>query len=169
MLRYTDSAVEIAKLPPEKWHAEFSKWDAAAKEQPFLVRLLAPAYLGMISDRYKRSQAYMRCAIVAIAAERHRRACGRWPDTLDDPSMAPFLRQPPADPYDGQPLRWRRLDDGAEVYSIGPDGEDNGGKMDRQNPIAPGTDMGIRLWDPAKRRQPPAPLPPPPGPDDLGP
>ena len=43
---------------------------------------------------------------------------------------------------------------------IGPDGEDNGGKMDRQHPVTPGTDIGFRLWDVAKRRQPP------PGPRD---
>jgi hypothetical protein len=38
---------------------------------------------------------------------------------------------------------------------------DNGGHLDRQQPTAPGSDLGFRLWDVGKRRQPPAPLPAP--------
>jgi hypothetical protein len=169
MLRYTDQAVEIAKMPPEKWPAEFSKWDAAAKKQPLLVRMLALAYLGKISDSDLRTEAYLRSAIAAIAAERYRRALGHWPDALDNPSLARYLPHVPADPYDGQPLRWRRLGDAVVVYSIGPDRADNGGNLARHGQVAPGTDIGIRLWDPAKRRQPAAPLPPLPPKVDFGP
>jgi hypothetical protein len=71
----------------------------------------------------------------------------------------------PTDLYDGQPLRLRRLDDGLVIYSVGPDGKDDGGKLDRQNPVGPGMDLGFQLWDVAKRRQPPAP----PKPMDMGP
>jgi len=89
---------------------------------------------------------------------------------MDDLAATNYLRGTPTDPYDGQPLRWRRFDDGLVVYSIGPDGEDNGGKLDRQNPpVTPGTDIGFRLWDAAKRRQPPAPAKPLQGPDQVGP
>jgi len=34
----------------------------------------------------------------------------------------------PDDPFDGQPLRYHRLDKGYVIYSIGSDGEDNGGR-----------------------------------------
>jgi len=63
----------------------------------------------------------------------------------------------PADLYDGMPLRLRRLEDGLVIYSVGPDGQDNGGHLDRKSPTNPGTDLGFRLWDVAKRRQPPVP------------
>ena len=168
MLRYMNRVVEIAKLPPEQRRTSFQQLEATAKDQPVLVRLLVPA-LSKVSESDQRVQAQLRCAIVALAAERCRRAKGRWPDTLDELKQTDYLQDIPADPFDGRPLRWLRLDDGAEVYSVGPDGEDNGGKMDRQHPVTPGTDIGIRLWAPAKRRQPAAPLPPPPGQDELGP
>ena len=153
-------AVEVAKLPTDERRAAFQQLDATMKDQPILVRLLLPA-LSKVSDADQKTQAHLRCAITATAAERYRRATGRWPETLDALKEAGYLQETPADPYDGQPLRRRRLDDGVEVYSVGPDGEDNGGKMDRRNVTAPGTDIGFRLWDVAARRQSPAPLKPP--------
>jgi hypothetical protein len=48
------------------------------------------------------------------------------------------------------------LDDGVVIYSVGADGKDNGGKLDK-NPTKDGTDRGFRLWDVPKRRQPPKP------------
>ena len=156
MLRYMNRYVELAKLPPEQQHPGFRQLEATTKDQPVLVRLLVPA-LGKVSEAARRSQAQLRCAIVAAAAERYRLAKGQWPGTLDVLKEAGYVREAPTDPYDGQPLRWLRLDDGLEVYSVGPDGEDNGGKMDRQNPTTPGTDLGFRLWDVARRRQPAAP------------
>jgi hypothetical protein len=156
MLRYMNRSVELAKLPPEQQYAPFQQLEATTKDQPVLVRLLVPA-LSKVSEAARRSHAQLRCAIMAVAAERYRRAKGQWPGTLDVLKEAGYVREAPSDPYDGKPLRWLRLDDGVEVYSIGPDGEDNGGKMDRQNPVAPGTDVGFRLWDVAQRRQPPVP------------
>lgn len=154
VLRYMNRAVELTALPAERRHEAFARLEATLPGQPVLVRRLVQA-LGKNSDACQRSQAQLRCALAATSAERYRRAVGRWPDTLDALTGAGYLRETPADPYDGKPLRWRRLDDGAEAYSIGPDGEDDGGKMDRKNPMAPGTDLGFRLWDPSRRRQPP--------------
>jgi hypothetical protein len=64
------------------------------------------------------------------------------------------LSRVPLDPFDAAPLRYRRLDKGVVVYSIGPDGEDNGGKFDK-HANKQGTDLGFRLWDVVQRRQPP--------------
>jgi hypothetical protein len=62
----------------------------------------------------------------------------------------------PADPFDGQPLRLKKLDDGLVIYSVGPDLADDGGEVraDQQVGGQP-KDVGVRLWDPACRRQPP--------------
>ena len=65
-----------------------------------------------------------------------------------------LLREVPADPFDGKPLRCKRTDDGLIVYAVGPDGEDHGGKLDRKNPAGKGNNMGFQLWDVNKRRQP---------------
>jgi hypothetical protein len=39
-----------------------------------------------------------------------------------------FLPAVPLDPFDGAPLRYKPLVKGYVVYSIGPDGHDDGGK-----------------------------------------
>jgi len=57
----------------------------------------------------------------------------------------------PADPFDGKPLRLGHLPDGLVIYSVGPDKTDDGGKIDRSHPGAPGTDLGFQLWDPDRR------------------
>ena len=46
------------------------------------------------------------------------------------------------------------------IYSVGNDAVDNGGNLDREHPIQPGVDVGYRLWNVSKRRQPPRPKPP---------
>jgi hypothetical protein len=103
-------------------------------------------------------QALGRCAVAAVAAERYRLRHGTWPASLA--ALVPeFLRQVPADPYDGQPLRYRRLPDGVLIYSVSTDGQDDGGTINRENPTFPGSDLGFRLWDVKHRRQPPRPAP----------
>ncbi len=160
LLRHLNQAVEIAKLPPEQQLHEIGNLDANTKQQAVLVRLLAPA-LSKVAAAGVRSRVELRCAIAALAAERYRRDKGRWPDKLEALREADYLTQFPVDLYDGKPLRFRRLDDGLLIYSVGPDGEDNGGLIDREKPYSPGTDMGFRLWDMPRRRQPPAPPKPP--------
>jgi hypothetical protein len=40
---------------------------------------------------------------------------------------------------------------------LGAEGKDDGGKLDRERPMEPGTDIGFGLWDVAHRRRPPRP------------
>lgn len=47
----------------------------------------------------------------------------------------------PQDPFDGEPLRYRHLERGYVVYSIGPDETDDGGK---EPPLRKGSDKGTR-------------------------
>jgi hypothetical protein len=98
-----------------------------------------------------------------LAAERFRLHQGRWPGSLEE--LRPtYLQQILADPYDGRPLRFRRLPDGVLIYSVGPDGVDNGGVIARPFiQSQKGIDLGMQLWDVALRRQPAAellPVPP---------
>ncbi|MBL8794521.1 MAG: hypothetical protein JNM56_11495 [Planctomycetia bacterium] len=97
-------------------------------------------------------QARMRCILVALAVERHRLRTGAWPQSLDEVAPQP---QPEAgtDPFDGEPLRYRRLPDGVAIYSVGPDLKDAQGHFD-QNRRLPGTDVGVRLWDAERRARP---------------
>ncbi len=108
---------------------------------------------------FRLDNARMRCAIAGLAAERYRQASGRWPGSLDELVSAGLLRTVPADPYDGQPLRLVRADDGLIVYAVGEDRTDNGGRLEWGG-ARPGYDLGFRLWDPPARRQPAPPGPP---------
>jgi hypothetical protein len=99
----------------------------------------------------------MRSALVMVAVERFRQAHQRWPNALEE-LVPPFLEKIPDDPYTGTRLLYRRLPDGVVIYSVGPDGVDNGGNIRPQNPptafgVSPGADIGFRLWDPKHRRQ----------------
>jgi hypothetical protein len=158
LLRLLTEYVEVAKLPPEQQIEPIKQLDLRVKrarvEYDVVVALLMPAMM-KVSDANRRNQAMLRCAIVAVAAERYRSQHQRWPETLDDLTRD-HLKAVPTDPYDGKPLRYKRLPDGIIVYSVGPDGEDNGGARNRANLLAKGTDYGFRLWDVAERRQPAA-------------
>jgi hypothetical protein len=69
----------------------------------------------------------------ALAIERSRLANNNaLPATLD--ALVPdYCSSPPRDPFDEQPLRYKKVARGYVVYSIGADGVDNGG-AERTNP-----------------------------------
>jgi hypothetical protein len=154
LLRHETRLVEIARRPVDEWGPLMDAWSAEANRLPALTRMLAPA-VGKIGDAVRRSHAELRCAAAAVAAERFRRANGRWPATLDNLVAAKLLPAVPTDPFDGKPLRLKRTADGLVIYSVGPDGTDDGGAVDRRKPLVPGTDWGLRLWDVSARRQAP--------------
>ncbi len=93
------------------------------------LRFLSRAIVGSfdsVFSRASRGDATFRDAQTALAIERYRLANGRLPDQLSDLIPA-FLPAVPADPFDGKPLRYKKLGKGYVVYSVGDDGVDNGG------------------------------------------
>lgn len=91
-----------------------------------IARYMAPDVLLDLDVCY-RAQARQSIARTAIAIERYRRSHGQTPKTLDE-LVPEFLDQLPVDPFDGAPLRYHSDAAGYKVYSIGPDGIDQGGK-----------------------------------------
>lgn len=80
-----------------------------------------------------------RLMIVAIALQRHQLRHSAFPEQLEE--LRPdLLASVPADPMDGKPMRYRRRPDGSPLlYSVGFDGQDNGGDAslpegDQQSP-----------------------------------
>ncbi|MHC4624673.1 MAG: hypothetical protein ACYS4W_12315 [Planctomycetota bacterium] len=71
--------------------------------------------------------AQLHTAEVAVAVQRYRLATGGLPDALAD-LVPSYLDAVPEDPFDGKDLRYKKLTPGFVVYSIGRDGNDNGGK-----------------------------------------
>jgi hypothetical protein len=154
ILRKLTKFIELAQLPPEQQVGQFQIEENTLKDKdtPALARLLIPG-AAKIAEADIRTRATLRCALVAVAAERFRLAQGRWPK--DSTELVPaYLKQVPLDPYDGQPIRLRAVADGLAIYSVGPDRQDNGGKMDRRMPLNPGNDLVFRLWNVEERRKP---------------
>ncbi len=70
--------------------------------------------------------ALTRTVLVALAVEQYRLAMGKLPQKLSD-LVPSFFDTVPRDPFDGNSLRYKMLERGYIVYSIGQDGQDNGG------------------------------------------
>ncbi len=89
-------------------------------------RILLPS-LARATQRDADHAARVRTAQTAIAVERFRLTHGgNLPGNLNELVPA-YLPSIPCDPYDGQPLRFKRLTSGYVVYSIGSDLRDDGG------------------------------------------
>ena len=67
--------------------------------------------------------AYVRLLLAALAVEKYRLAASLLPEKISDLAPAEI----PSDPFDGQPLRYKKLAKGYVVYSVGEDEVDNGG------------------------------------------
>ena len=152
---------EIAALPLHRQadaQRAFTAAIRASRRTP--VTLIFPA-MDKVSSAFRRHHATSRCLAVLLAVERYRLRHGSWPESLGQLTPG-LLKEVPLDPFDGEPLRYHRLEDGEVVYAVGDDGIDDGGNLDRQHPTQPGVDIGIRLWDVKHRRQPPRPQEKPP-------
>jgi len=94
----------------------------------------------------------LRVGCAALAVEEWRLAHGRWPDSLD--ALVPdFLDEVPDDPFCENKIRYRRTVDGVVVYSIGPNGRDDGGRtrMFQSIGFLINPDIPFRLLDPELR------------------
>src|SRR5262249_35001434 len=130
-LRDMNEWVDMAKRSPDEWTALLAQERAKLPKLPILVRYLTSAF-DKPAQAYLRNHAVLRSAVVAHAAERFRQRDGRWPESPEELVRASLLSAVPTDPYDGKPIRFARTPNGLIVYSVGPDGIDNGGAIDRQ-------------------------------------
>lgn len=116
-----------------------------------LCSLIYPA-LSSVLDAGFRDQARNACQEVLIAATRQRLATGSLPESLDaiEPRWLPLS---PTDPFTGtsltnrEPLRYRLNEQGLTVWSVGPDGEDDGGPGPKDNdpPNRKNDDIGLMI------------------------
>jgi len=110
-----------------------------------LSRLIAPA-TGSLLRAQSTAAARHRAAEVLLAATRQRLAGGSPPESIDAlvPARLPAV---PRDPFTkGDPLRMRVDGDETVVWSIGPDGEDDGGPLrDGEARDLDNDDVGLRM------------------------
>ncbi|GMU23323.1 MAG: hypothetical protein AMXMBFR13_34020 [Phycisphaerae bacterium] len=126
-----DALMKVPELPAQ----EVQREAGALAELP-----LRPTDIAVRDDFASMRRMYelcLRCQVnsadtlASLALYRFRHRHGAYPDRLDQlvPDLLPEL---PADPFSGQPLCYRKTDDGGFLlYSVGENGVDDGGDMKR--------------------------------------
>jgi hypothetical protein len=132
MLETMEKAISLADYDDvstlEEFEGFLSGVVAEAKRKPpkILCAMFLPALQKAVT-KFASLEARRRAAIVALAVERFRLAKGgSTPESLNE-LIPQFLSSIPTDPFDGEPLRYKKLPVGFVVYSIGPDRTDDGG------------------------------------------
>jgi len=120
--------VKATQLSPPQSIAATKALTVKAKQLPFYVILSRRTLDGLdnVVTFDVRQVARVRTAVASLAIERYRLAKGDLPEKLSD-VVPTYLDAIPQDPFDGKPLRYKKLVRGYVVYSVGDDGEDNGG------------------------------------------
>jgi hypothetical protein len=129
--------IEAGREPLEDFRMRERIWEEHAYGwhyhlQVFLQRLTnsyGGNYENVRQDLLPKTQAINRLMIIDLALRQYHSATGAWPDTLNE--LAPnFVSEVPIDPYDpqGGELRYLRTADGYLLYSVGYDGDDDGGR-----------------------------------------
>lgn len=95
---------------------------------PKLISGLMLPSLKRVAPKFTAMEARRRSGLLAIAIERFRLGNrGRLPDRLED-LVPSYVAEVPVDPFDGKPLRYKSLEKGFVVYSVGADRADNSGR-----------------------------------------
>jgi uncharacterized membrane protein YiaA len=155
---YRESMQRVRALAAQPYFKALPGWKQleAEKELPpgqrrgILTATVLPSF-GASTRNANDAQALRACTTVALAATRYRLAHtppSQYPDSAQ--ALVPeFLDAVPLDPFDGQPLRYKKNDDASlTIYSIGPDLTDNHGDVEpKKNAKSP--DTGLILKPPS--------------------
>jgi len=156
-LEYMDAVIAASKKPmpaaldeaekvDDKLCREMSGGSPLAKPGRMMASMLIPA-TGSVFEVRARSTASSRAVDAVIAVERFTRENGRLPKTLEE-LVPKFLPQVPADPYDGQPLRYVVRDGEYVIYSVGKNRADDGGQGNEQ--LEPDLVFPVQRWAPVE-------------------
>jgi hypothetical protein len=142
----TNVAAAEAPFPERLTLAQQANSAAMSPPSKLMIfsRMLLPA-LSRAMQRDGDHTARIRTAQTAIAVERFRRAHnGGLPGDLKE-LVPTYLAAVPGDPYDGLPLRFKRLTHGYVIYSIGSDLRDDGGSEGDPNKRSSAKDITFIL------------------------
>jgi hypothetical protein len=151
-LELMNRAIVAAEKPPGPDRADefkaieedvMAEGDLAQKA----LRMVYPA-ISHCQNRDVHLMALLHAATAMVAAERHRLRTKSYPTGWDE------WLTPPTDPFTARPLLLKPLADGLLIYSTGPDRTDDGG-LTYMPPGSHPSDIGVRLFTPAHRCQPP--------------
>ena len=109
------------------WEVETTDWDEYLKQQDDSGLLLClMGGIGDVKTVREGKLAYRDAVLLALACHRYRNANQDWPTSLDQ-LVDKWLKDTPIDRINGKPLNFRIKDDKLVIYSLGHDGDDDGG------------------------------------------
>ncbi len=135
-LTYLDFAGEIVRVCEmpvnqraqalRKRQRRYEHWERSTPDlYCLLTKILAPSVDRSVEIDVL-SIGRLRAARTGLAVERYRLDERKLPEALGE--LVPgYMEAIPEDPFDGKPLRYKKLQKSYIVYSIGPDGVDDGG------------------------------------------
>lgn len=161
LIERMNAAVAIARRPSTERPALWVSWDAELKRirrsQIEVWAAMYPLLMLSATDAFSTAtskyETELAATAILLAAERHRRKTGNWPDSIDaiDPSILPVA---PKDPFTGQPLHTVHRDGQLLIYSVGPNLRDESGAFNYKTwPKGGPDDFGTSGWDLKNRRQ----------------
>jgi len=130
-----EATSQMVALSEEDWPEAFRLAKEVAanvdkKVHAFPPKIFSGLFLSAedrIVTRMLNLEARRECALAALAIEQYRiQHKGALPEQLNA-LVQEVLPKVPKDPFDGQPLRYRRSAKGYVVYSVGADLQDDGG------------------------------------------
>jgi hypothetical protein len=164
-LKYYDimgAAIDLCAKPPRQRLHQGRQWAGLAGrrlaegEHSYPISAALMPALGRAMEEEVKALARLDVVRTALAVEQWRIERVRWPHSLDD--LVPgLLDAVPEDPFGQETIRYARTDDGVVVYSLGPDGTDEGGlSQDAAQEAAgegldEGWDIAFRLLSPERR------------------
>ncbi|TAL07274.1 MAG: hypothetical protein EPO07_00510 [Verrucomicrobia bacterium] len=133
--------IQAAQKPFPQRFAECKQAHAAASAEPSSSHGFSWLALYLLPTDFERDAnqaARTRVTVTALAVQRFRLAHQQaLPEKLDD-LVPTYLNSVPIDPFDGKALRFKKLEKGFVIYSVGKDGQDNDdAEFDSNNREAP--------------------------------
>jgi hypothetical protein len=107
------------------WTVTLGKWEISWGRYYPLAEVSIDTYDPLL-DRVTDTHALQRVTMTALALRLYRKENGRYPENLQQ-LVPKYLPSVPIDPYDGKPLRYRKLQKGFKVWSVGGNRKDDGG------------------------------------------
>lgn len=133
-LKRMAAEIEIGAAPRYKSAAAVTRMNADTEGAGPLTRNMLPA-LEAAREAHLRSLARMQCLSVLNALTRQDGNEGTTQPSIDNLELPDHVK---IDPYNGQPLKIKRIETGWVVYSVGPNLTDDGGKIENREDVGVG-------------------------------
>ncbi len=124
-----DGYIKTARLPAHQQLKAAKAIDTrleSTSQIHIMLHAIMPA-LARVNTIALRNIAKLNTTRIALVIERYRLAAGKLPESLSE-LVPSYLESVPKDPFDGNEIRYKKLDTGFVVYSIGEDLSDDDGK-----------------------------------------